>query len=196
MNLSALFEFLSEESVAAHREYLYKKKVEYSILELSEPKLSGASFEKIIKMRLDKELKREAYRKKRNIDLHELYFFSFTEKRGENITLPQGYRSTAELQYHIFTVATEEECHSDFLTVLFDTRTGGLRPTTERDVGSGEIPVLAIDLAEHAYFSDYGFEREEYVKAAVARLDLRKISDFAEGFKKKRERRREFVKNN
>ena len=49
-----------------------------------------------------------------------------------------------------------------------------------------EKPLVAIDLAEHAYFGDYGFCREEYIKAAILHLDLSKISDFVKERRKKR----------
>ena len=41
--------------------------------------------------------------------------------------------------------------------------------------------VLAVDLSEHAYFTDYGFDKSEYVRNLLPYLDLsildKKISD-------------------
>ena len=38
-----------------------------------------------------------------------------------------------------------------------------------------DTPTLALDISEHAYFADYGFERDNYLKSAVARLDINKL---------------------
>ena len=37
-------------------------------------------------------------------------------------------------------------------------------------------PCLCIDLYEHAYFGDYGFDRKRYISAALSVLDLSKLS--------------------
>ena len=36
---------------------------------------------------------------------------------------------------------------------------------------------LALDLAEHAYFLDYGFDKLSYVRAALSRLRLSKLNN-------------------
>ena len=43
------------------------------------------------------------------------------------------------------------------------------------DVIQKYTPCLAIDLCEHAYFWDYGFEKEEYIRRAIEHIDLLKI---------------------
>ena len=37
-------------------------------------------------------------------------------------------------------------------------------------------PALAIDVSEHAYFLDYGFDKQRYIMAALPFLDLSKLS--------------------
>lgn len=37
------------------------------------------------------------------------------------------------------------------------------------------LPPLAVDLAEHAYFYDYGFARDRYLAAAIDALDLSRL---------------------
>ena len=39
-------------------------------------------------------------------------------------------------------------------------------------------PLLAIDLWEHAYFSDYGFDKKRYVKNLLPYINLDKINNF------------------
>ena len=36
-------------------------------------------------------------------------------------------------------------------------------------------PLLALDVSAHAYFLDYGFSKEDYLRAAVSRLSLGKL---------------------
>ena len=186
MDYSPLCLFLSEESVAAHREYHYRLKVKYSILELSEPRLSGVPFEKIGELKGHGKIFREAYTERRLVDLHELYFNSFSERGRGCELLPNGYSSVADFQYKLLCAAKDEFHYADFLTVLGNLRTGDVRFTVERDVMRYEKPLVAIDLAEHAYFGDYGFCLEEYIKAAILHLDLSKISDFVKERRKKR----------
>ena len=40
---------------------------------------------------------------------------------------------------------------------------------------SGTSPALAIDLCEHAYFGDYLFNKDAYLKNAINLLDINKI---------------------
>ena len=186
MDYSPLFCFLSEESVAAHKEYLYRLKAKYSILELSEPRLCGVPFEKIPELRGKADIFREAYIEKRLVDLHELYFDSFAARGRGCELLPSGFSSLSDLQYKLYCTAMDENRPVDFLTVLGNLRTGEVRFTTEREVFRYEKPLAAIDLAEHAYFNDYGFCREEYLKAAILHLNLSLISDFVKEWNKKR----------
>ena len=120
------------------------------------------------------------------MDLHELYFNSFSERGRGCELLPNGYSSVADFQYKLLCAAKDEFHYADFLTVLGNLRTGDVRFTVERDVMRYEKPLVAIDLAEHAYFGDYGFCLEEYIKAAILHLDLSKISDFVKERRKKR----------
>ena len=95
---------------------------------------------------------------------------------------PSPYRSAAELRYHIYTEAMREFTGADFVSIVMDIRTGRVKPTLARDIGKWERVILSLDVSEHAYFADYGFRREDYIRAAVSRLDLKRI---AECFEKK-----------
>ena len=39
-----------------------------------------------------------------------------------------------------------------------------------------DTPLLAVDLCEHAYFSDYSFDKKRYLRAALSHLDLSKLA--------------------
>ena len=37
-------------------------------------------------------------------------------------------------------------------------------------------PLLAVDLFEHSYFIDYGFEKEKYLSSALSNLNLSRLT--------------------
>ncbi len=43
------------------------------------------------------------------------------------------------------------------------------------DAFIGEEPVLALDIAEHTYFLDYQFKRDEYLRRATSHLAISKL---------------------
>ncbi len=46
-----------------------------------------------------------------------------------------------------------------------------MRPSPP-DFAFSVCPCLAVDLAEHAYFYDFGFDHEKYLVEAISRLNL------------------------
>ncbi|MCI5059361.1 MAG: superoxide dismutase [Flavobacteriales bacterium] len=40
-----------------------------------------------------------------------------------------------------------------------------------------DIPLLCIDMSEHAYFMDYGFEKRKYLKAILHQINWKKVSE-------------------
>lgn len=181
MDFSPLYSFLSEEGLSAHRAYHERLKLEYSILEVSEPALRGVAFTDIPFLRIDRELRCEAYEKRRRIDLHELYFSSFRANAAKYEYIPPSFRSAAEMAYELFCLASESES-ADFLVVTGDKVTGRVDFTTDRRLSKRQLPLLALDLCEHAYFQDYGFSREKYLKNAVSHLDFSIVSRFRQPF--------------
>lgn len=188
MEREAMHSFLSEESVSRHKAYLKQLVLEYSVLLASEPRLEDKCASEIAFMRIKSDIRNEAYAKRREIELHELYFSSFIEdsKRCEN--LPEGFRSVAELRYEIYRVASERR-EADFLVVAGDKKSRRVRVCADKNIGPRERAILALDLCEHAYFSDYGYDRDRYLKNAISRLNLSLVSDFVldAGNQKKRD---------
>ena len=181
MDFSPLYSFLSEEGLSAHVAYYERLKLEYSILEVSEPSLRGVAFTDIPFLHIDRNLCSEAYEKRRRIDLHELYFSSFAEREARCDYIPPSFRSVAEMAYELFCLAVESES-ADFLVVTGDRMTGRVDFTVQRRLFKRQLPLLALDLCEHAYFGDYGFSREKYLKNAVSHLDFSRVSRFIEPF--------------
>lgn len=177
MERGAMHGFLSEESICAHKDYLKRLSLEYSILLASEPSLCEKRACEIPRLRIKRDIRDEAYAKCREIELHELYFSSFSEERGRCERLPEGFRSAAELLYEIYRVASERR-EADFLVVVGDKRRGRVRACRDKDIGPREVAILALDLCEHAYFPDYNYDRDRYLKSAIPRLNLSLVSDF------------------
>ena len=177
MEREAIHSFLSEESVLRHKSYLRQLELEYSVLLASEAGLNGKCAAEIALMRINSDIREEAYFKCREIELHKLYFCSFVNENKRCENLPDGFRSPAELLYEIYRVANDVQC-ADFIVLLGDKRNGRIRISSDKKIGIYDEPLLALDLCEHAYFSDYGFLREQYLKNAISHLNLSAVSDF------------------
>ena len=168
--------FLSEENLNMHREYLRDKRLKYSILESSIPELSGASTKDVLSMKLDRRDRADALRLISEIELHDIYFTSFGDTRfprskcvadfygSETAFLNEVFRRAMSLKYGFITVYRRgrnillDEC-SDYENAFRRSR-----------------PMLAVDICEHAYLKDYGFDRERYLLNSLPYLDITKLN--------------------
>ena len=164
-------DFLSERSLSLHREYLKKLKLQYSILEKSVPCIVGKGLSDIQKMRVP--YKEEILSLKCNITCHELFFDSFGAGNQTSKCIKQTFGSEAVFLYKIYEASkTVENCFA-FVSMS--------RGIPRFFFGSpGMIlkllnPVLVIDLYEHAYFLDYGFDKEDYIRRLLPYLNLNKV---------------------
>ena len=168
--------FLSEESIALHKDYVRLKRLKYSIIESSVPSLVGAEIKDIYRMKIDARDKRDALVLLADIRLHEISFSSFAEAPYQHsravcqaygnepdflnllykraLNLPYGF----VLVYRIGDRIEVREC-TDYASAL---RTSD--------------PALAIDVCEHVYFMDYGFDKEKYLLASLPYLNLATLS--------------------
>lgn len=141
--------FLSEENLRLHKEYLEMLKMK-KIMSLS---------------------KKEQTLTEAEIRAHTLYFSSF---RKEHIPCPrikEGYGS--ENRFCFILSEHAKDIKSGFLFIY---------PMAHRPfVGYGtekkhlDRALLAIDLWEHAYFLDYGFDFSSYLTAALSHLDFSRL---------------------
>ena len=99
---------------------------------------------------------------------HEVYFSSFRRERGRCARICAAYGSE-----NAFTFAVKEYADTKgacFLYVFPLRRYPYVGfSVNERDAYRA---ALCIDLFEHAYFHDYGFDRSAYLLAAISHLDL------------------------
>ena len=165
-------EIFSEENLALHREYVRKLRLRYSILETSLPKLSGKSVEDVLRLRLARVDSNDVMRLLPEIQLHEIFFSSFSEngyphsdlivKRHGSVAayLDMLYRLLRDVRYGFLVIRQNGDCSviTDYYRAFY----------------SGS-PMLAIDMCEHAYFLDYGFDRDRYICSCLSRLDIGKI---------------------
>jgi superoxide dismutase len=169
-----MIEFLSEENIALHKDYCRTEKHRWSILEKSIPALKGKGLSEIYTMHLSRDVKSEALKLLKEINLHELYFASFV-KKGEkrnpkNEKIRSQFGSIDNFLFEAYMYARELSC--GFFLVFEE----------KKKIKFGESSVyklpnviLALDLCEHAYFLDYRFNRDKYIKSALAYFNENKI---------------------
>ena len=168
MNIDAMTNFLSKDNLALHLSYLNTFKLKLSILQKSDPKIADMD-----SYCGSKVLRRDALKLKSEIDAHEVYFNSFSDKAFKCDFLKKYYSSKEAFCYDVFVQA--KECESDFLFI--GKGKYGKPEIFLRGDGSRFTPCLAIDLSEHSYFLDYAFDREEYIRRAVSYLDLSRLEN-------------------
>ena len=169
-------EFLSEENIALHREYLRTKKLKYSILESSIPKLRDAEVKDVFRMRLDSRDKRDIVLLLPEIKLHDVYFSSFGKTRFPHSALiAKSHGSEAAFLNEVYRscIAT---MYGFVCVFLVGDRTVIYGFENYEDVFKFGVPLLAVDVCEHAYFMDYGFDKERYLLSALPYLDITKLN--------------------
>ena len=172
MDENAMRSFLSERNLNLHREYIENCRLRLSILEKSGFQIANKSYFELCGMR-NCEAKAEILKLVGEIYRHELYFDSYGIG-GENCgCLKERYGSVAGFLYEVEKAAMREE--GGFILVYFDGSSAVIGHSSRELHRKYGAPKLAIDLAEHAYFLDYGFDKERYVRAAVSHLKLLKM---------------------
>lgn len=172
MQISALNTFLSEDNIKRHVGYMKRLRHEYSILEKSIAEIKGKTPSEISGMNLKRSIKNEIIAKIQQIKSHETYFSSFLETPRPCPELKKFFSSENAFCFEVLELA---KAHTDGFIYVFSPAQS--RPTVKHSTNAPfvyvrEEPTLALDLAEHSYFLDYGFEREKYLRAAIGHLNL------------------------
>ena len=169
-------EFLSEESVLFHKAYVKELRLKHSIIEKSLEGISGKNVAHILGMRLPKNDVSYALRHLPEIELHELYFSSFSPvQNSASATVRESYGSEGALLNEIYRIATS--LPYGFVTVgVYRGRVRIWAHSDPLELLRWGVPLLALDVCEHAYFRDYGFDRSSYLINALSRLDLSRIN--------------------
>ena len=176
MNKEPLYRFLSEKGVDLHEEYLNTERAKLSILEKSLPSLSEKSLSEIYTMRHIKRAdKEEVLTRISNIRMHEIYFSSFTESPLPCQKIKEYYTSESAFLYEAWLLGREKKF--GFLYFYLDRRGKPCFDFADEgfDAFLKAAPLLAVDLCEHAYFLDYGFDSGEYLRRALGFLDIARL---------------------
>ncbi len=163
--------FVSRESKSKHLEYLRSLNLKYSIFEKSYPEISEKSFREIKRMRIRREEIEELIMLKAEISAHELFFSSFGKMYQRCTRIKKQYGSEANFLYELRMSA--DKAKSGFLLIYEnDGKIQYYSGENYHGIIITAAPKLAIDLCEHAYFIDYGFERDRYVNSALKYLNI------------------------
>ena len=168
--------FLSEENIALHREYLRQLKLKYSILEDSVEGLKGAELRDIYRMKISQRDRSDAIGFLSEIKAHDIFFSSFSgEAYPRSDTVRKAYGSEAAFLNQLYRRCLSQKFGFVFVYAF----NGGVEIegfTDERDAFRYGTPILAIDVCEHTYFLDYGFDKERYLLSSLPYLDISKLT--------------------
>ena len=166
--------FLSERSIELHKEYLNTIMLRYKIFEKSYPELYGRDIEGIYKTRIPITEREEAGKLLSEIMAHRLFFSSFSSPNTNSARIKREYGSVAAFLYRICELC--KDSRSGFLLVYEDKGRLNLSCTEEYErIFRRKKVILTLDVCEHSYFLDYGFDKDRYVMNACRYLDLSKI---------------------
>ena len=166
--------FLSERNLEMHKAYLNELMLKYRIFEKSYGELIGKNLDGIYKLNLQREEKVLAAKLFAEISAHKIYFDSFGERNTSSDRVKRKFGSVGQFLYEI-----TEKCKAHCSGFLLIYENGNKIETYCGDEYENILRrkkvTLALDLCEHAYFYDYGFGKEEYVKNAVTHFNLSKL---------------------
>ncbi len=165
--------FLSDEGERRHKEYVEGLKKRLDFLYKSSEKLRDWDNRRLLRVGEKKKgLASEVLALRGEILLHEVYFSSFSEREyPQSRAVNESFGSGLGLLYEIRRTALSRGilfagvCRDSGVLRVFSVKS----PEEMFKVGE---PILAIDMAEHAYFLEFGFMKEEYVTKALAYLNL------------------------
>jgi Fe-Mn family superoxide dismutase len=110
--------------------------------------------------------------------LHELYFGNMTPGgRGQpSDVLPSEFASRWEKHFRLVGSAS-----TGWMVLAYDPRTKTLIdfPMTEHGRGyvAGAVPILVMDVYEHAYMAQYGLAKDAYIDAFFKNIDWKVVRD-------------------
>ncbi len=177
MDYSTMRLFLSEENIKMHLEYLNKQRLVYSILQKSNPQIVGDNIKDIFNKNLFQKDKFDAINLLCDIKSHEIFFNSFASSVPVCKRIKKYYGSVEKLIYDVYVLAKNNS--TGFVYLCMDKK-GNPRIEYRREPSDIFIkyePVLALDLCEHAYFKDYGFNKDRYLKNSLGYFDLKLLDD-------------------
>ncbi len=165
---------LSDECLQLHADYLSNLKLQYSIFEKSTPDICKKSLKEILNIKIDRKYKDEIIKKKAEITAHEIYFSSFGEKHQSSSEILKTYHSLSSFLHMLYKKALEIN-HGFLFVYKYKGKIDVYVGDNYFKILSNTNQILALDLCEHAYFYDYGFNKEKYIKNSLSRLNFNRF---------------------
>ena len=172
MNTEPIRLFLTADNIRYHIDYYKLLKAKFSIYQKSIPELNDTNFKEIKNMGLNRQLAAEIRELFAEMKSHEIYFSSFTTQQTVNASILKHYSSKEAFLYDVLCCSVNSK--SNFVYVgMFKNKP----VITDNAIESFDLydVKLAVDISEHAYFLDYRFDRERYIKNALTHLNLIKL---------------------
>ena len=167
-------DFLSERNLEQHKEYLNNLILQYNVFIKSYTILEGLDIDGIYKSAIPFYEREECAILLGKITAHKIFFSSFGKRNLHSERIKKEYGSEASFLYQAL-----NECRKTESGFLLDYEEKGkiAFSCTEQyyKVMRYKNVKLALDLYEHAYFYDYGFNREAYISNALSYLDFNNI---------------------
>lgn len=174
-----MLRFISEENYSMHVEYVNALKVKLSALTKIVPALDRPEALSAKRRTRDRELL-NGIKLIGEIRLHEACFKSFGEREFQrSVGAERAFGSSAELLGRLCKLAIGIPYGFVGVTVDKKRRINVFSLTDFAQLESSVTPVLAVDVCEHAYFMDYGFDKERYLKRALAYLSVERLDVFS-----------------
>lgn len=167
--------FISEDALSVHKEYLKTLKLRYSVMEKSFPEIKDADVRRLLRMR--QRYRDEILGLRSEIICHELFFNSFGEAYQSCAAVRERYRTESSFAYEISELSKKD----DIKYIVIAMEKGAVKIIAlynSRDIISISQPVICIDLCEHSYFLDYGFDRAGYISNLLPYLNLGALNKF------------------
>ena len=176
MDVSAMYTFLTEENVFLHLDYYRTIRAKLSIFLKSMKQPEDLTVESIFDFKLNTSFKKEILPLIKSAELHKIYFNSFSFPIVECEKIKKYFSSKEAFLFDLYCAAKEKKL--GFLCV-FKAHSKGIDVAFSDDISISQIGdiSLAVDLSEHAYFLDYGFDRDAYLKSALGHLNISKLFD-------------------
>lgn len=173
MNFEGLNCFLSEDNIRRHREFLNTARLKLSILNKSDGRLKGITLGEAKRLRGDRSLREELCSLLWCINSHEAYFDSFRVNPYVN---PRKKSISEKLLYHIYSLGMNRDYGFICISAEGDNVKLSFSDGNNR-LDNFDDKILCLDLYEHAYFLDYGFNKDKYLKNAISHLDIGRVLD-------------------
>lgn len=170
-----MVEILSERAVQMHRDYLNELILRRSIFEKSYP---NGVFDSYIRGRGLASDERERMRElDKQISAHKIFFDSFSNIKYQHSELvKKQYGDVSHLLNEVFRVCMASD--GGFVYIVMQRGRVEICARKEKSEPPAE-PVLAVDICEHVYFLDYGFDKEKFLCRILPYLSLCKIDQFS-----------------